>query len=70
MFKCDREKGYNTWARDIKTVFESLDLGAVYSNNSICNMVVFEQQLTNYDSKQWTMEIMNKPKLRLLGLEF
>ena len=54
----------NMWAREIKNIFEMLDLGICYESVSMCDFNSVQNKIHSLGVRNWEEEIIIKPKLK------
>jgi hypothetical protein len=56
--------GNNNWTCDVQTVFEEVNKGDIFENQSICDMKEVDDKLLEIYRQEWKIEVLSKPKLR------
>ena len=64
IFQWDYDKCNKNWCRDIRNIFEQLDMLHVYEGKIICNLNEAKTKFTKLYKDQWKNNITDKVKLR------
>ncbi|XP_050392671.1 uncharacterized protein LOC126811173 isoform X1 [Patella vulgata] len=64
VFEADYNNENGNWCSKVKSVFNSVQMGHIFSNKQQCNIKEIEQKLINNYSNDWSSEIKSVSKLR------
>ena len=64
IFNYDYDKCVRNWCKEIKCIFDKLDLQHIYTNKETCDLSIVQGKIKELMKSSWQQEVQNKPKLR------